>query len=317
VSAPVLRRVKDADELGAWVAVHNAVASTPLSESEIRAYSEALGHDGDTHLLALAAGEAVGVATAALEPEQRSRGGALAWVGVRPEARGAGLGSALLAAVSAWSRDAGAEALEGYVAEDDAASLAWAGRRGFAELARESRLALDLRGLEPPRTDPPADVRIGTLAAHPELLHGVYEVAREAYPDIPGHEGEMEPFDEWVAVDMSGPNDDPEGVFVALVGAEVVGYAKFHLPQARPGVAAHDVTGVKRAWRGRGIAGALKRAQIAWAKERGYERLETWNEERNAPIRKLNERLGYSLAPGRVLLRGPSSIRAETAYSPR
>jgi GNAT superfamily N-acetyltransferase len=305
VSTPVLRRVGDDEGLAAWVGVHNAVAPTPLSEDEVRAYGEALGPDGDEHLLALAGGEAVGAASAAVEPEQRSRAAALAWVGVRPEARAGGIGSALLAAVSGWSRAAGVEALEGYVAEDDAASLAWAGRRGFAELARESWLALDLKGLEPSPLDPPAGIRIATLASRPELLRGVYEVAREAYPDIPGHEGEMEPFEEWVAVDMSGPNDDPEGVFVALAGAEVVGYAKFHLPQARPGVAAHDVTGVKRAWRGRGIAGALKRGQIAWAKERGYERLETWNEERNAPIRKLNERLGYRLAPGRVLLRGP------------
>jgi len=101
--------------------------------------------------------------------------------------------------------------------------------------------------------------------------------------------------------------NDPDWRVVAAAGGEVVGYSKFHLPQARPGVAVHDITGVKRAWRGRGIAGALKRAQIAWAKERGYERLETWNEERNAPIRKLNECLGYSLAPGRVLVRGALS----------
>ncbi|MGH3060725.1 MAG: GNAT family N-acetyltransferase, partial [Gaiellaceae bacterium] len=199
----------------------------------------------------------------------------------------------------------GLEAVEGHVAEDDAESLAWAGRRGFAEVSRDSWLALDLRPLEPPPADPPAGVDIVTLAARPELLRGVYEVAGEAYPDIPGHEGEMESFDDWVALDMSGPNDDPEGIFVALAGADVVGYSKFHLPQARPGVAVHDITGVRRAWRGRGIAGALKRAQIAWAKERGYERLETWNETRNTPIRKLNERLGYRLAPGRVLVRGP------------
>jgi predicted GNAT superfamily acetyltransferase len=65
------------------------------------------------------------------------------------------------------------------------------------------------------------------------------------------------------------------------------------------------MTGVKRTWRGRGIAGALKRAQIGWAKQHGYERLETANEMRNEPIRRLNARLGYREAPGRVLMRGP------------
>jgi predicted GNAT superfamily acetyltransferase len=92
---------------------------------------------------------------------------------------------------------------------------------------------------------------------------------------------------------------------VALAGDEVVGYAKFHLTAARPKVAFHDMTGVKRAWRGRGVAGALKRAQIAWAKQQGYEQLETGNEMRNEPIRRLNAHLGYREAPGRVLMRGP------------
>ncbi len=63
--------------------------------------------------------------------------------------------------------------------------------------------------------------------------------------------------------------------------------------------------GVKRAWRGRGIAGALKRAQIAWAKESGYERMQTANELRNEPIRRLNAQLGYREGFGRVEVRGP------------
>ncbi len=64
------------------------------------------------------------------------------------------------------------------------------------------------------------------------------------------------------------------------------------------------MTGVLRAWRRRGIAGALKRAEIAWAKENGYEKLSTGNEERNEPIRKLNEQYGYVLGPGTVNVRG-------------
>jgi RimJ/RimL family protein N-acetyltransferase len=49
----------------------------------------------------------------------------------------------------------------------------------------------------------------------------------------------------------------------------------------------------------------LKAAEIAWAKESGYERLETQNEERNEPIRRLNERFGYVVTPGTVTVRGP------------
>ena len=70
-------------------------------------------------------------------------------------------------------------------------------------------------------------------------------------------------------------------------------------------VAMHDITGVKRAWHGRGIGGALKAAEIAWAKANGFERLQTQNEERNEPIRRLNQRHGYVVEPGSVTVRGP------------
>ena len=80
--------------------------------------------------------------------------------------------------------------------------------------------------------------------------------------------------------------------------------AKLSLSEALPDVAFHDITGVKRAWRGRGIAGALKRAEIAWAIDSGYSALRTSNEGRNAPIRALNERYGYVVEPGEIRVRG-------------
>jgi RimJ/RimL family protein N-acetyltransferase len=49
----------------------------------------------------------------------------------------------------------------------------------------------------------------------------------------------------------------------------------------------------------------LKVAQIAWAKEHGLTRLSATNEERNAPMIRVNESLGYREVPGRVGLRGP------------
>ncbi|HZO50054.1 MAG TPA: hypothetical protein VFB26_07910 [Gaiellaceae bacterium] len=38
-----------------------------------------------------------------------------------------------------------------------------------------------------------------------------------------------------------------------------------------------------RAWRGRGIAGALERAQIAWAAAQGFRWLKTANESETSP----------------------------------
>ena len=70
----------------------------------------------------------------------------------------------------------------------------------------------------------------------------MYEVACEAYPDVPGEEeAEVAPFEEWLAMDLQGAGDRPEATFVALAGDEVVAYAKLSLSLARPTVAMHDM----------------------------------------------------------------------------
>ena len=48
----------------------------------------------------------------------------------------------------------------------------------------------------------------------------------------------------------------------------MLGYAKLAFSEETTERAFHDLTGVKRAHRGRGIAAVLKAAQIAWAKEK-------------------------------------------------
>jgi GNAT superfamily N-acetyltransferase len=222
------------------------------------------------------------------------------------EARGSGVGSALLGELSGWARGLGYAQLTGPVKEDDPTSLAWAARRGFVEVGRNSLLVLDLRAIEAPRVEPPDGIEIVTWAQRPGAERAMYEVAREAYPDVPGEDDAvMAPFEEWLSMDMQGAGDRPDATFLALADGEVVAYAKLSLSRARPAVAMHDMTGVRRAWRGRGVARALKAAEIAWAKESGYERLETQNEERNEPIRRLNERFGYVVTPGSVTVRGP------------
>ncbi len=230
---------------------------------------------------------------------------AMTRLAVLPAQRGRGTGGALLAEASAWAHRREATELEGEVREDDAESLAWAERRGFREIGRNSLLVLDLEAIDPPAPDPPPGIEIVTWAERPDLIRGMYEVACESMPDIPGNEEvEAGPFEEWLSRDMQGEGDRPEATFVALADGEVVGTAKLAIGEGR---AFHDLTGVLRAWRGRGIAAALKRTQIGWAKQQGYARLETYNERRNEPIRRLNERYGYRAEPGQILVRGPLS----------
>ena len=228
-----------------------------------------------------------------------------AFVTVHPQQRRLGAGTALYEAVSDWARGRGLDTIEAVLADNDPDSLAFAERRGFVEDRREKGVALDLRRSDALRVDPPEGIEIVTWADRPELARGMYEVAVEAYPDVPGWENEqVEPFEDWLAHDMQGPGDRPEATFVALAGDGVVGYAKFSLTPAQATTAHHDLTGVKRAWRGRGVARALKARQIAWAKANGYEELRTRNDERNAPIRRLNDEFGYRPTIGRIYVQG-------------
>jgi GNAT superfamily N-acetyltransferase len=223
---------------------------------------------------------------------------------VPEELRGRGIGSALLARLAGWAAAHGGHTVEGTVEEDDASSIAWLQARGYVEVGRNSTMRLDLPAVAEPPVDPPSGIEIVSWAERPEAAAGMYEVACEAYPDIPGEEDTpMGSFEAWLATDMEGLSDRAEATFVALAGDQVVGYAKLSLSASDTEYAFHDITGVRRAWRGRGIASALKRAEIAWAKRNGFTHLETWNEVRNTPIRILNERYGYTLQPGRITMR--------------
>jgi len=234
----------------------------------------------------------------------------LMFITVLPHHRRRGVGATLFATVAAWATEHGVQELETQVDGDDAESVAFARRRGFRDHSRELGFELELSEGEPPAVDPPAGIEIALLADHPDLASGAYDVGVEALPDVPGSEDWSPPsVDQFVATHLRGL-----AIFLAVSEGEVVGYAKL---SARPDglTVEHGMTAVKRAWRGRGIAKALKRAQITWAHANGIERLTATNEERNTAIQRVNESLGYRPAPGRLQLRAPiggASARAQS-----
>ena len=134
----------------------------------------------------------------------------------------------------------------------------------------------------------------------------MYEVYVECDEDVPGSSGPMT-LAGWRALDIDRPTRSPDLAFVAFDGDELVGYAVADLFGDE---GHHGFTAVKRAWRRRGVATALKRAQIAAATELGLKRLVTGSEERNLPMRTLNAKLGYRPDPelSVVVLRGPTQV---------
>jgi GNAT superfamily N-acetyltransferase len=296
------RTVRDSSDVEQVVAIINAVyPDDPIGAVDFVAWGEQAIERID--LVAERDGTIVGGSRAFLEAHRPNP-----WVHiwVSPEERRQGIGSALFEEASRWATGRGHAGFEAWIRAGSAPSLAFAVARGFEETGREYGLVLDLTAVEAPQVAPPDGIDLISWAERPELAPGLYEVYVEALPDVPGEEdAEPETFDDWLERHMQSAGDRADATFVALADDEVVGYAKLAFSSAQPVTAHHDLTGVKRAWRGRGVAGALKATQIRWAKENGYEELRTRNEERNAPIKKLNDRFGYEPGIGRIYLRGP------------
>jgi GNAT superfamily N-acetyltransferase len=101
------------------------------------------------------------------------------------------------------------------------------------------------------------------------------------------------------------PSRRPEFLHIVLVGGEPAGHASLNVYGES---AFNGFTVVARRFRRRGLARALKLAQIEAARRAGILRLVTQSNEDNAPMRALNAWLGYRPARPLHVLRGPVSI---------
>jgi mycothiol synthase len=224
-------------------------------------------------------------------------------VAVVPARRRSGIGSALFGEISARARGFDQTEIQGEVQESDADSRAFFERRSFVHVGGEKAVVLELEGIKAPEPEPPEGVRIVTRAQEPDRLDEMYGIATQADEDIPSSAG-VQSYERWRAMDIDRPNCLPELCFLALAGDEVIGYAFLQDAGER---AFHGLTVTRRDWRRRGVATALKRAEISAAKRAGFKRLLTESEERNEPMRRLNKKLGFVPAPewSTAVMRGP------------
>jgi mycothiol synthase len=305
-----LRPATTEDDLAAIVDIFAVVTpENPTSIDDMR-WSDAT-YPGTFRVLAERDGRRVGVATVGrmfVHPPDFPA--FWATVTVLPTDRRRGVGSTLLAAISERARTAGKSELILRCSDARPEGIAFLSHRGFHEHERSKVVRLGLEGLTAPDIEPPAGIVFSTLAERPELIGGVHAVALEAFPDIPGGDKPMEAGDlsEFRARDVERPGTPADAFIVALAGDDVVGYANLLMAPGSTTVAWHDMTAVRRAWRGRGIAAALKRATIAWAIGTGLTALDAGNDEANASMRAVNGRLGYRPQPDEVFMRGPLFI---------
>ena len=190
---------------------------------------------------------------------------------VTEAARGQGIGSALLAWTQQRAREIGKAGVQVPCSSARPEGIAFLERRGFAEYDRMAGVRLPLAGSSRPEVAMPDGVRLTSIAAEPALLDSLYAACCEIYADLPDPEpvviGTLE---EWHARDIEAAGQPLDGVLIAAAGDEVVGVSRVVVHE-RGRVVGHLITGVRRDWRGRGVALALKRAAIGWAIDRGAE----------------------------------------------
>jgi mycothiol synthase len=258
--------------------------------------------------LALVDGEPVGIGACGLLLGEEGSTAAFALNSVLREARGQGVGTAIYRKVSEHARSLGKSQLQTFGFEDDPGGMAFAERHRFVVIGRTRGLRLMLEDCPRPSIELPEGVTITTLAERPALARGVWETAEEAVADIP-YDGDapMSPgsYEEFSTRALSGPKYIPEATFVAVTNGEVIGYAQLGWMDQAAGIGDHQMLAVRRAWRGHGIASALKAAQIVWALDNSLTELRTGNEERNAPARAVNAKFPYTPLPDQLLYRGP------------
>jgi GNAT superfamily N-acetyltransferase len=285
-------------ELREWLAVRNELEpDEPWLLEQLLARREAEPARRD--LVAKLNGEHVGVGS--VGPKGSRADLAYGYIGVPDAWKRRGVESALLDVTGEIARREGRTRLELWAHEDDLGLIGLLAERGFHEVMREAGLASEIAEAPIPERLPlPPGISLCPVALEPSLGRGAYEVAEQAWRDIPGETG-IEAPEAWLRLNVE---DAPGGAVVALHKGRVVGFAGLHR-LAGEGLYEHGLIAVHADYRRRGIARAMKLSQLQWLREHGARRVVTWNAETNLPARSLNLSLGYRPLPASIAFQGP------------
>jgi mycothiol synthase len=296
----MIRRVETGADLEAYVAVANAALPDDIPW-DVRQQRERRQRDPRRlYLLAEFDGEPVAAGFAG--PSDNADRGFVA-PRVLPRARRRGIGAAVLVRLADHLAGLGFTAAGAHVDGNDAGSLAFAGRFGFEETDRQVEQVRTI-GDEPP-VEPPPGVTFVAIAERPALLREAYPLGAQGWADMATTEAVTISLEDWLADEASFPG----GSFVALAGGEIVGYSGLCRLGDDPTKAEDGLTVVHRDWRRRGLATALKRAELAWAAANGIQEIVTWTQRGNDGMRAANERLGYVYRSVSVDMRGPIPLQ--------
>jgi mycothiol synthase len=291
-----VRRPETDADLQGWIRVRRTVfpseSAWTVQDFRERDWGEQL------FLIAELDGEIVGNGMAD-RSDIRTRG--FASSRVVPDARRRGVGTALLRELVAHVARLDLDKVATMV--EDPGSRAFAERFGFREVTRQVEQVKRL-GDEPAPPPLPDGIDVTTIAERPELLREAHPLAVEGFADMATDGTATITLEHWLRDEAT----HPAGSFVALANAEIVGFSGL-IHHDNEGVAEDGLTVVRRDWRRRGLAHALKAREIAWAAENGLREIVTWTQRGNERMRALNERLGYEYRDVSVTMLAPLPLQ--------
>lgn len=211
------------------------------------------------------------------------------WIGVRPDRRGEGIGTAL------WDlcahHLAGAQKLTVEV-DDDPAGLRFVERRGFTRYDAEVMSHL-VPGEAELRVEPKEGFHVVPLTDLGGRDRDLYEFYERADGLHPGDPENRVTYDDWRPFILGNPLLDLEGSYIVLDENGRVAALSWLLVDHARRRAENEWTATLPELRGRGLARLAKVTAIRWAAERGVTEILTGNDPDNEPMRNLNRSLGY------------------------
>jgi GNAT superfamily N-acetyltransferase len=234
--------------------------------------------------------QAVGFGAAGLAHTSRDPGAAVANVYVHPERRRHGIGTALWELVEPHLAAIGATHVNSF-GLDEEPSRRFMAARGFEVMFVQRLSRLELARLRPPPPLPDG-VELVPFAAVDDP-RSIWALEAEGLRDVPGDQ----PFDDvryedWQARLWSDPDLDREASLLALLDGDPAAFTSF-LSDRESGRATSAMTATARRARGRGLASLVKHHGLARLAAAGFREAVTENDEQNAPMLRVNERLGY------------------------
>lgn len=265
-------------------------------------------HDAFNRLVAAAAGPQLAAAADTGNSQTRPLHMFRLMIAVHPDFRRRGLGSELERRQRAFADAHGGTELTAVIRESDAGARTFLEHLGYREAYQRFEMELDVETFDwnrfPNLGGRLGDLRLRTFAEIGDSeanLQKMYDLTMVLNQDVPHPEGpprfSYELFKKYFAM----PGFRADGLFILADGDQWIGMSGLLTPDGRP--AYTYFTGVRREYRGRGLATAMKLATISFAHDNKIAAMRTHNDTVNYPMVAVNEKLGYRRLPARVAMK--------------